>query len=64
VVTLNMDHLVSGVGGTANSVLNPYQVHPCDTQFTFYIRPLLKQGDPALHHHTDLGYEYHQVGEE
>jgi beta-galactosidase len=41
VVTLNLDHRVSGVGGTALSVLNPYRVFPGDTSFTFFIRPLL-----------------------
>ena len=40
VVTLNLDHLVSGVGGTANSVLNPYRVSPGEHAFSFYIRPL------------------------
>jgi beta-galactosidase len=40
VVTLNMDHLVSGVGGTANSVLNRYRVLPEETCFTFYIQPV------------------------
>ncbi len=40
VVTLNLDHMVSGVGGTANSVLNPYRVFPGNTSFTFYIRPI------------------------
>ncbi len=41
VVTLNLDHRVSGVGGTANSVLNPYQVMPNEYEFTFTIKPLL-----------------------
>jgi beta-galactosidase len=40
VVTLNMDHRVSGVGGTANSVLNPYRVFPEEMSFTFYICPI------------------------
>jgi beta-galactosidase len=40
VVTLNLDHRVSGVGGTANSVLNPYQVTPGEFAFDFRIRPL------------------------
>jgi beta-galactosidase len=40
VVTLNLDHRVSGVGGTANSVLNPYQVAPGEFVFAFRIRPL------------------------
>ncbi len=39
-VTLNLDYRVSGVGGTANSVLNPYRVLPDDAEFTFTIRPL------------------------
>jgi len=38
VVTLNLDHRVSGVGGTANSVLNPYQVAPGEFEFSFRIR--------------------------
>ena len=42
VVTLNLDHQVSGVGGTANSVLNPYQVHPGEFEFTFTLRPVRK----------------------
>ena len=42
VVTLNLDHQVSGVGGTANSVLNPYQVHPGEYEFTFILRPVRK----------------------
>ena len=41
VVTLNLDHRVSGVGGTANSVLNPYRVAPGEFEFTFTILPLL-----------------------
>jgi beta-galactosidase len=40
VVTLNLDHQVSGVGGTANSVLNPYRVSPGEHQFSFLIKPL------------------------
>jgi beta-galactosidase len=40
VVTLNLDHLVSGVGCTAISVLNPYRVLPGESSFTFYIRPV------------------------
>ncbi len=39
-VTLNLDHQVSGVGGTANSVLNPYQVHPNEYEFTFTLTPV------------------------
>ncbi|MCK4749058.1 MAG: DUF4981 domain-containing protein, partial [Bacteroidales bacterium] len=42
VVTLNLDHRMSGVGGTANSVLNRYRVLPGETSFTFYIRPIRK----------------------
>jgi beta-galactosidase len=41
VVTLNIDHRVSGVGCTAMSVLNPYQVTPEETTFTFNIKPVL-----------------------
>jgi len=40
-VTLNLDHRVSGVGGTANSVLNPYRVAPGEFEFTFTIKPLM-----------------------
>ncbi|MEN8228200.1 MAG: glycoside hydrolase family 2 TIM barrel-domain containing protein [Bacteroidota bacterium] len=40
VVTLNLDHQVSGVGGTANSLLNPYQVLPNEYAFTFTLRPI------------------------
>jgi len=39
-VTLNLDHRVSGVGGTAMSVLNPYRVLPGEFDFTFTIKPL------------------------
>lgn len=40
-VTLNLDHRVSGVGGTANSVLNPYRVTPGEFEFAFRIRPIM-----------------------
>ena len=40
VVTLNLDHRVTGVGGTANSVLNPYRVAPGEFEFTFSIKPI------------------------
>jgi hypothetical protein len=40
-VTLNLDHRVSGVGGTANSVLNPYRVLPGEFHFSFRIKPLI-----------------------
>jgi len=40
VVTLNLDHRVSGVGGTANSVLSPYQVFPNEYEFTFTLSPV------------------------
>ncbi len=39
-VTFNLDCQVSGVGGTANSVLHPYQVAPREREFTFYIQPI------------------------
>ncbi len=39
-LTMNLDHRVSGVGGTALSVLNPYQVLPDGCEFTFKIQPL------------------------
>jgi beta-galactosidase len=42
VVTLNLDHRVSGVGCTAMSVLNPYRVLPGEAAFTFHIRPLIQ----------------------
>jgi len=38
-VTLNLDHKVSGVGGTAISILNKYRVLPKEYEFTFYIKP-------------------------
>lgn len=38
-VTLNLDHKVSGVGGTAISILNKYRVLPQEYEFTFYIQP-------------------------
>lgn len=38
-VTLNLDHKVSGVGGTAISVINKYRVLPADYDFTFFIKP-------------------------
>jgi beta-galactosidase len=41
VLTLNLDHLVSGVGGTSNSVLNPYRVSPGEFEFAFRIKPLI-----------------------
>jgi beta-galactosidase len=40
-VTLNLDHRVTGVGGTANSVLNPYRVAPGEFEFTFTLKPLM-----------------------
>jgi beta-galactosidase len=42
VVVLNLDHRVSGVGGTANSVLNPYRVAPGEFDFSFTLNPLHK----------------------
>ncbi len=41
-VTLNLDHRVTGVGGTANSVLNPYRVFPEEFAFSFTLIPLGK----------------------
>ena len=38
-VTLNLDHKMSGVGGTAISILNKYRVLPQEYEFTFYIKP-------------------------
>jgi beta-galactosidase len=42
VVTLNLDHRVSGVGGTANSVLNPYRVAPGEFAFAFKLKPFIQ----------------------
>ena len=39
-VILNLDHRVTGVGGTARSVLNPYRVAPGDFEFSFTLEPL------------------------
>jgi len=39
-VTLNLDHRVSGVGGTALSVQSPYRVLPDEYEFTFTIKPV------------------------
>lgn len=39
VVTLNLDHRVSGVGDTSASILNPYRVLPVEAAFTFFLRP-------------------------
>jgi len=39
-VTLNLDHQVTGVGGTANSVLNPYRVAPGEFAFSFTFSPM------------------------
>lgn len=41
-VTLNLDHKISGVGGTAISILNKYRVLPKNYEFTFYIKPFKK----------------------
>ncbi|MDO6759988.1 glycoside hydrolase family 2 TIM barrel-domain containing protein [Tamlana sp. 2_MG-2023] len=41
-VTLNLDHKMSGVGGTAISILNKYRVLPQAYEFTFYIKPFKK----------------------
>ena len=38
-ITLNLDHKMSGVGGTAISILNKYRVLPKEYEFTFYIKP-------------------------
>ncbi len=42
-VTLNLDHKMSGVGGTAISILNKYRVLPQEYEFTFYIKPFLER---------------------
>ncbi|MEZ5070833.1 MAG: glycoside hydrolase family 2 TIM barrel-domain containing protein [Bacteroidales bacterium] len=39
-VVLHLDHRVSGVGETANSVFEPYRVTPRVEEFSFRIRPL------------------------
>jgi beta-galactosidase len=38
-LTLNLDHKVSGVGGTAISILNKYRVLPNVYRFTFHLIP-------------------------
>ena len=38
-ISLNLDHKMSGVGGTAISILNKYRVLPKEYEFTFYIKP-------------------------
>jgi len=38
-ITLNLDHRVSGVGGTAVSVLNEYQTLPQPYEYTVRLRP-------------------------
>lgn len=38
-VTLNLDHKINGVGGTAITVLNKYRVLPQEYEFTFFIKP-------------------------
>lgn len=38
-ITLNLDSRVSGLGGTASSVLNKYRVLPSGFDFTFFIKP-------------------------
>ncbi len=43
-LTLNLDHRVSGVGGTAVSVLTAYQTPPQPYTFTVRLRPF--QGEP------------------
>ncbi|MCF8226243.1 MAG: DUF4981 domain-containing protein [Bacteroidales bacterium] len=44
-VTLNLDYRVSGVGGTAISVINKYRVLPADYAFTFFIKPFKLNDD-------------------
>ena len=39
-VTLNLDHRVSGVGGTAIMLLNQYRVLPGPARFTFHLKPV------------------------
>ena len=39
-VTLNLDHRVSGVGGTAVSVLNEYQTFPQPYEYSLRLRPI------------------------
>lgn len=41
-VTLNLDHRVTGVGDTSNSVVNDYRVLPAACGFTFIFRPFAK----------------------
>ena len=37
--TLNIDHKVSGVGGTANKTLIQYKIYPRKTEFRIYLQP-------------------------
>ncbi len=46
-VTLNLDHRVSGVGGTAISVLPEYRVAPVPWQYTTRLRPFDANEEPA-----------------
>ncbi len=39
-ITLNIDHRVSGLGGSAISVLNKYRVFPGVEEFTVYLQPV------------------------
>ena len=39
-VVLNLDHRVSGVGGTAIMLLNQYRVLPVESNFTFHLKPV------------------------
>ena len=42
-ITLNLDYKMSGVGGTAISILNKYRVLPKEYEFTFYIKPFVER---------------------
>ena len=42
-ITLNLDYKISGVGGTAISILNKYRVLPKEYEFTFYIKPFVER---------------------
>jgi hypothetical protein len=38
-ITLNLDHRMSGVGGTAVSVLTVYRTYPQQYEYTVRLRP-------------------------
>jgi beta-galactosidase len=46
-ITLNLDHRVSGVGGTAVSVLNEYQTFPRPFTYSVRLRPYRASAEPV-----------------